>query len=101
MGKIYLLQQGWNDFVKTANNQLVHDVVEKCLEANCGRLVYFQPTGSVRDTRFLHVAGKVPGRMDNTSWGWRQVHDLLARKCEEVGIDFKVCKVGERKYRNT
>ena len=101
VGKIYLLQQGWNDFVKTANNQLVHDVVEKCLEANCGRLVYFQPTGSVRDTRFLHVAGKVPGRTDNTSWGWRQVHDLLARKCEEVGIDFKVCKVGERKYRNT
>jgi len=99
VGRVYLLKSRWNDFVRTANERLVHDVVTKCIETNCGRLIYFQPTGSVRDNRFLHLAGKVPGRVDNTSWGWRQVQNLLARKCEEVGIDFKVCKVGGRKHR--
>ncbi len=99
IGKIHLLKTRWHDFVRTANQQLVKDVVAKCLETNCGRLVYFQPVGDKRNSRFLHNAGKVPGRKDNTSWDWYQVQKLLARKCDEVGIDFKVYRVGERKYR--
>ena len=99
VGRVHLLKNRWHDFVKTTNRQLVHDVIAKCLETNCGRLVYFQPVGPIRNNRFLHNAGKVPGRMDNSSWDWYQVQRLLARKCDEVGIDFKVCKVGERKYR--
>ena len=98
IGKVHLLKTRWHDFVKTANRQLVHDVVTKCLETNCGRLVYFQPARSIRSSRFLHNTGKVPGRVDNTSWDWSQVQSLLARKCDEVGIDFTVRKVGERKY---
>jgi hypothetical protein len=38
----------------------------------------------------------VPGRVDNTSWGWSQVHDLLARKCKELGIELTTRKFGQR-----
>ena len=68
------LKRRWKDFVKTANQQLVHDVIDKCVEEGCGRLVYFQPSGTSRENRFLHLAGKVQGRRDNTSWDWGQVH---------------------------
>ncbi len=95
-GRVYLLKDRWNDFSKTANERLVHDVVTKCVEEKCGRLIYYQPTGAARENRFLHLAGKVPGRVDNTSWGWSQVHDLLARKCKELGIELTTRKFGQR-----
>jgi hypothetical protein len=70
--------------------------VTKCVDEKCGRLIYYQPSGAARENRFLHLAGKVPDRVDNTSWGWSQVHDLLARKCKELGIELTTRKFGRR-----
>lgn len=97
VGRVYLLKNRWKDFVKTANQRIVHDVIAKCVEKSCGRLVFYQPIGPVRENRFLHLAGKVPGRTDSTGWDWSQVQRLLSSKCDELGIKFDVRKVGERK----
>jgi hypothetical protein len=94
LGKLPLLQNRWKDFVKTANQQLAKEVIDRCIANGAGQLIYCQPTEGT--TRFLHNAGKVPGRRDATSWDWYQVGSILAFKCKEVGIELKVRKSGEK-----
>ena len=94
-GRLYKLQNRWKDFVKTSNHQLAQQVVAKCVESKCGKLIYFQPKGSIRESRFLHTAGKLPDRRDNSSWDWSQVQRILSYKCRQVGIKFEVRKIGE------
>lgn len=84
----------WKDFVKTANQQLAAQIVKDCLFRNVGKLVYFQPTGTRRDSRLLATVGKVPGRHDSTGWDWYQVKTCLASECEEFGITFVVRAAG-------
>ena len=89
-----MLKTRWKDFVKSANQQLVHDVIAMCVEKGCGRLVYFRPIGPMVGNRFLFRVGKVPEKRDNTGWDWGQVEKLLADKCHQLGIDFKVHRFG-------
>ncbi len=99
VGRIDKLQDRWKDFVRTANQQLAQQVVALCVEHKCGKLVYFQPTGAARETRFLHTAGKSPDRPDNSGWDWGQVGSILQYKCQQAGIKLEIRKVGETKAR--
>ena len=98
-GKIFKLKERWNDFVKTANQRTVQQVVALCVEHKCGKLVYFQPVGTARERYFLHTAGKVPDRPDNTGWDWGQMQTILAYKCRQQGIELEVRRVGEARVR--
>lgn len=95
IGKLYLLQTRWKDFVKTANQQMVKEVLDRCILNGVGTLYYFQPVDGV--SRFLHNAGKVAGRHDSTSWDWYQVGSILQYKCKDLGITLVVKKSGESK----
>jgi hypothetical protein len=90
------LKMRWRDAVKTCNQQMVANVIRLCQEKQCGQLVYFQPAESRRDTRFLHLAGKIPDRHDSTSWDWYQVQNMLSIKCKAAGIELIVHKIGEK-----
>lgn len=80
------LRRRWLDFTKTYNGQLAAEVVRVLVDRGIGTLVYYQPTGARRDTRFLGKAGKVPGRRDGTNWDWHQLKTLLGRESSEAGI---------------
>ena len=95
MGKVFLLQNRWKDFVKTVNQQVAKEVIDRCVSSQSGRLVYRQPADG--SDRFLHTAGKVPGRTDGTGWDWAQVKAMLETKCKEAGIELVVKKTRERR----
>lgn len=97
LGPIWHLSDAWKNFVKTCNHTLTRDVVRDCVDRGIGTLIYIQPAGLKRDTRFLAKAGKVQGRVDSTGWDWHQVANMLAYKCEEAGIQFEIRKSGEMK----
>lgn len=86
--------QRWKDFVKTLNHTMTKRLVDKCLARKVGKIVYLQPTGRKRDTRFLATAGKIEGRRDSTNWDWSQVASMLAAKCKHVGIELEIRKLG-------
>ena len=86
------LSNRWKDFCKTANHTLTSQVIDYCIDQKVGHLVYLQPCGDKRDTRFLARAGKVEGRTDSTGWDWSQVATMLAYKCKEKGIHLEVRK---------
>jgi ribosomal protein L27 len=107
---IWCLQQAWKDFVKTANYVVAKDVVRQCVENGIGTLYYFQPGGSVKDTRFLTNAGKVQyssdGRIEqqvreSTGWDWYQMGHRLSTLCEDVGISFRWVKPDRRVVRES
>ena len=89
------LTQGWKNFVKTCNHNITSAAVKHCVRDGIGRLVYLQPAGDKRDSRFLSNAGKVPGRRDASSWDWHQVASMLAYKCKEAGIELEIRKCGD------
>jgi hypothetical protein len=95
VGKIVKLKDRWKDFVKTANQLAAKQAVDLCVLHKCGRLVYLLPIGPVRESRFLHTAGKLPDHRDNSSWDWSQMQSILAYKCQQAGIDLEVRKAGE------
>lgn len=92
VGRVYLLQGRWRDFVKTSNQTVVKRVVEKCIDNGCGHLIYFQPSREMGKRKFLATAGKVPGREDSSGWDWSQVASLLESKCAESGIKVTIHK---------
>jgi hypothetical protein len=53
------LSQRWRDFVKTCNHVTTRRVVDELVKRGVGRIVYMQPDGDYRDTRFLATAGKI------------------------------------------
>ena len=93
------LRRRWLDMTKTWNGQLAADVVKVLEDRGIGTLVFYQPTGARRDTRFLGKAGKVPGRRDGTNWDWHQMKTLLERQCQEVGIKVTVIPLAGKKPR--
>ena len=96
------LSGGWKNFTKTANHTLTRQIVDYCVANRIGRLVYLQPMGDKRNTRFLATAGKVDGREDSTNWDWAQVATMLAYKCKMAGIhfDLRKCDASGRKKRD-
>lgn len=92
LGPIYLLQDAWKDYVATRNHTLTTGLVKECVERGIGKLVYCQPIGDYRDSRFLTTAGKIGGREDSTGWDWAQVATQLQWKCKEVGIHLIIKK---------
>lgn len=99
MKKIGKLSRRWRDFTKTWNEQLARDVVNACVDRGYGALVYYQPAGSMAQSRFVATAGKVQGRTDSSAWDYYQLKSLLERRCEEVGIEFSVQKLEARRTR--
>jgi hypothetical protein len=85
---IWHLERRWKDFVKSFNYAVASDVVKQCVASGTGKLVYFQPGGSVRDTRFLSMAGKRPGQHDSSAWDYFQIGSRLQTLCGDVGIEF-------------
>jgi len=92
-GPQWKLQQEWKNFVKRVNSGVVREVLNACVAAGCGTLVYEQPDGEFRDTRFLATAGKVDGRRDSSSWDWFQVRTMLEQRATDCGVSVKVVKV--------
>jgi len=86
------LSEGWKDFVKTANHNATAAVVKHCVQNGIARLVFLQPMGDKRDSRFLAKAGKIPGRHDSTGWDWSQVATMLKYKCKDAGVHLEIRK---------
>ena len=97
---IWRLSQRWKDFVKTYNHTVTKDVVRQLVDAGIGTLVYYQPDGSVKESRFLSCSGKVEGRYDSTGWDWFQVGTQLEYKCKDAGIRLIVRKSCIKKQDN-
>ncbi len=97
MQPLWKLSQRWKDFVKTYNHTITKDVVRQLVEQGIGTLVYFQPDGPVKESRFLSRSGKVEGREDSTGWDWFQVRTQLEYKCKDAGIDLIVRKSCRKK----
>ncbi len=95
IGRLAVLRDAWTNFVDTVTHQATHDVIARCIENGCGRIVYFQPAGDITETRFLYTAGKKTGRIDGTGWDWYKVLTQLKYKAERVGIKVEVKKIGE------
>ena len=91
------LRRRWMDFQKTYNERLTADVMTRLRQAGIGTLVWYQPVGSRRDSRFLSWAGS-GGRNDLRQWDWTQLGGLLARKCEENGIELEVRRCGKEGF---
>lgn len=92
-GPQWKLQQQWKNFVKRVNSGVVREALNACVAAGCGMLIYEQPDGDWRDTRFLATAGKVEGRTDSSAWDWSQVRTMLEQRAVECGVAIKVVKV--------
>lgn len=80
------LRRRWQDFVKTYNGQLASDVVRRLIQAGVGTLIYCQPTGADRETRFLARAGKQEDIRESTLWDWHQQTSMLKREAIDHGI---------------
>lgn len=85
---IWKLEQRWKDFVKTCNYQVARDVVNQLVERGIGTLVYFQPTDSVRESRFLTLTGKRDDVPESSGWDYYQVGKRLGDLCQEHGVEF-------------
>ena len=85
-GPQWKLQQCWKNFVKRVNSNVATEILKICQANGCGTLVYRQPAGEYRDTRFLATSGKVEGRQDSTGWDWFQVRTMLEQRCDEYGV---------------
>ena len=94
LGKLDKLRRRWRDFVKTYNERLASDTVAACVARGFGSLIYYQPEGRRARRRFLARVGHVPDRRDSTGWDWFQLKTLLARRCQELGIEFSARKIG-------
>jgi hypothetical protein len=92
-GPQWNLQQQWKNFVKRVNSGVVREVLNACVAAGCGTLVYEQPDGDFKDSRFLSMAGKVDGRNDSSAWDWFQVRTMLEQRSPECGVAVVVRKV--------
>jgi hypothetical protein len=92
-GPQWKLQQRWKNFVKRVNSGVATEVLKACTAANCGTLVYEQPDGEFRETRFLASAGKVEGKRDATGWDWFQVRTMLEQRAPDYGVAVIVKKV--------
>ncbi len=90
----FKLSRRWKDFVKTMNHTISRQIVNDCVRDDLGVLVYYQPTGDWRGSRYLSTAGKIPDRHDSTCWDWFQMGTMLAYKCEQAGIRFVLRKSG-------
>lgn len=90
-----VLSRSWKDFVKSANHFITAQVVKIALAEECERVVYFQPDGAFKESRFLNTAGKIDDR-DSSGWDWYQVQTFLSYKCEDAGLDLLTRKVGDR-----
>ena len=100
LAPIWRLSQRWKDFVKTYNHTVTRDVVRQLVNQGVGTLVYFQPDGPVKETRFLTRSGKVEGRHDPSGWDWFQVRSQLEYKCKDAGIELVVRKSCSKKQVN-
>lgn len=92
-GPQWKLRQRWKDLVKRVNSTVATEVLHYCRDWGCGTLVYEQPDGEFRDTRFLAAAGKVEGREDSTGWDWFQVRTMLEQRAADYGLMIRVEKV--------
>ena len=90
-------RQAWTGFVKRANQNMTTRVRKLCQEHGVGKVVYLQPVGEKKDSRFLSRAGKIEDREDSTGWDWHQVAALLNYKLKDCGIELEVRKAGEPK----
>jgi hypothetical protein len=69
-------------------------VLDACVAAGAGTLIYEQPDGEFRDGRFLAGSGKVEGRADSTGWDWFQVRTMLEQRAGDCGVTVKTVKAG-------
>lgn len=102
------LSSRWKDFVKRYNNEVSRRIVDLAVRRGCGRIVYMQPTGVVRDTRYLSTAGS--DHQTKTTWDYFAFGSMLAAKSEHEGVEYGVQKKaakpttgrvsGVRKHRN-
>jgi len=92
------LRRRWMDFCKTYNERLAADVLSRLKQAGIGKLVWYQPVGERRENRFLAKAGAA-GRNDLRQWDWTQLGGLLARRCEENGVELVVKRCGKEGFR--
>ena len=93
-GPQWKLQQQWKNFVKRVNSGVVREVLDACVAAGAGTLIYEQPDGEFRDGRFLAGSGKVEGRADSTGWDWFQVRTMLEQRAGDCGVTVKTVKAG-------
>lgn len=80
------LSSRYKDFVKRYNHEVSRRLVNFAASRGIGRIVYLQPTGQHRDSRFLSTAGN-----DDRSgmfWDYFQFGSLLSSKCEAEGIEY-------------
>lgn len=96
LAPIERLSHWWKDFTKTANHTVTKQVIDICLREGIGTLVYVQPAGRNRDTRFLSTAGKVPNRHDSTGWDWFQVGSMLGYKSKDAGLHLVLKKSSDK-----
>lgn len=90
------LSDRWKDFVKRYNREMANKIVRLAIEKGCGRVVYLQPTGKIKDSRALTRMGATD--RSRTSWDYFQMGHLLASKCEQLGVEFgKAKKTQEKK----
>jgi len=89
------LRRRWQDFVKTQNEAVVVEVLQRCQRYRIGRVVYYQPCDTTAENRFLVTGGKKKGRQDSSTWDWYQMGSILSRKCQEIGVEVEVVKAGQ------
>ena len=92
------LRRRWLDFRKTYNERLASDAIKRVVAEGIGRLVFLQPVGSRRDTRYLATAG-CGGREDLREWDWTQLAGLLGRRCQENGVELEIRRCGREGFR--
>lgn len=83
------LEDRWRNFSKRRNNELSRSIIRELVENGIGRLVYIQPAGRAKASRFLCTAGATRHSSD---WPHDQLGSMLSQKGTHEGIKVEIVK---------
>ena len=118
-GPQFKLRERWLNLVKRTNSNVCNQVLQACVQNDCGALTYEQPVGKFASTRFLSTTGHVQKecyhcqgtgtreekpckdcggkgfviRNDGSSWEYFQLATMLQQRCAKSGVVVNVVKV--------
>lgn len=78
----------WNRFVNGYQQRMVAKLIELCRTRGYSHIVYCRPNETQAKKTYLVNAGNSPN--SKMGWQWYQLQSMLANKCQEVGVEFKV-----------
>lgn len=95
------LTHAWKNFTQNTNRLIAKDAVRQLVSAGVGTLIYYDPMGNRRDTRYVATAGKSGEMLESSGWDFYGFSARIAELCQAEGITLNIKKCAERKQKKT